>query len=212
MHEVSESWTLAILAGGFSRRFGRDKADAALGGAGLLDHAVQRFGRGAREILVATRPDGPGRDRGLRCVFDDVPGAGPLAGTAAVLRASTTAWTLIVPCDAPLLPPSLPRVMLAASADVDAVVLSSGGFLQPLPLLLARSMAGRLERLVREGARRMDAWRCAGSFRVLPFETAFSGERPEQALLNVNTEADLAMAERWLLDRGAARPSEVAIR
>lgn len=72
----------AVLAGGQSRRFGRDKALALLGGERLLDRAIATLGRQCEAVVVVGREDAP-----IRVVADHPrPGMGPLGGIAGALR------------------------------------------------------------------------------------------------------------------------------
>jgi molybdopterin-guanine dinucleotide biosynthesis protein A len=95
----------AILAGGQSRRFGSDKAEALLDGRTLIDHVRAALSRQTAAIIVCGRPGhGP--------VIEDRPrsGLGPLGGLCAALAyggASGFDAVLSVPCDAPDLPGDL---------------------------------------------------------------------------------------------------------
>ncbi|MGH7918678.1 MAG: NTP transferase domain-containing protein, partial [Candidatus Dormibacteraceae bacterium] len=79
--------TLAVLAGGASRRMGRPKAMLPLGGMTLIEWVVRRLGPSFAETLVATGPDSPLPEslEPFR-VLDAWPGAGPLAGIEVALR------------------------------------------------------------------------------------------------------------------------------
>jgi molybdenum cofactor guanylyltransferase len=96
----------AILAGGRSRRFGSDKAEAVLDGRTLLDHVAGAL-RPHCDALVLC-----GRTHPELVSLEDRPhaGLGPLGGLCAALaygqEAGFTA-VLSAPCDAPDLPPSL---------------------------------------------------------------------------------------------------------
>lgn len=80
---------IAILAGGQSRRMGRDKALLNWRGQPLLAHMVATArAAGAAQVLISGDPAqyaafGP-------CVPDQWPGCGPLGGIASVLRASAS--------------------------------------------------------------------------------------------------------------------------
>ena len=80
--------TAVILAGGQSRRMGRDKLLLPLSGERLLDRAVRRYGEVFPRVLVSV--SGPERypELGEMRVFDVFPGAGPLAGLHAGLLAA----------------------------------------------------------------------------------------------------------------------------
>src|SRR2546428_10986218 len=74
--------SLVILAGGLSRRMGRDKAALPAGGVTLIEHLARRLAPVVDETIVA---GGSGRHNlpGATLVDDRYPGLGPLAGNHA---------------------------------------------------------------------------------------------------------------------------------
>ncbi len=93
----------AILGGGMARRFGSDKALAAIDGRPMLDHVVERL-RPQCDALSVVGRDWPGLAR-----IDDLPapGLGPLGGLAGALaeaRARGFDAVLTAGCDLPGLP------------------------------------------------------------------------------------------------------------
>src|SRR5215831_11267615 len=82
-----------ILAGGTSRRMGRDKALLDWHGRPLLTHMIDLLQAGADQVEVVGRDPLPDRQ----------PGLGPLSGIATALKISSTDANLIVAVDIPLL-------------------------------------------------------------------------------------------------------------
>jgi molybdopterin-guanine dinucleotide biosynthesis protein A len=118
--------TGVVLAGGRSRRMGRDKAALLLGGEPLLRRVVRRLHRALAEVLVVGPAELGALVPGVRVVEDTRPGSGPLASTGDALRAVATPWVFVVACDMPFVAPSLVRAMVklaTTSPEVDAVVL-----------------------------------------------------------------------------------------
>jgi molybdopterin-guanine dinucleotide biosynthesis protein A len=75
-----------VLAGGESRRMGRDKALVEIGGVPLWERQVGVLrGAGASRVVITRRPgqDAVGHDD---CLLDIFPGSGPLAGIHAALE------------------------------------------------------------------------------------------------------------------------------
>lgn len=88
-----------ILAGGQSRRMGRDKANIVFNGKTLLHHAVDLLDNfGVDDHIILGRPD---------AIFgqpDPLPGEGPAANLVAWIKAQTPPFKLVVlPVDMPLL-------------------------------------------------------------------------------------------------------------
>ena len=179
-----------VLAGGHSRRMGRDKALLEWGGSLLIERAVQSLRGvsstvrivGDREDLAAFAP----------VVTDTFPGAGPLGAIHAALAASTHDWNMFLPVDLPLLPAAFLAWMLERVALTEAVATFPivAGLPQPLCAVYHRTMepalreeltAGRFRTIegVRSAASRVDGpnpWidtfhveslAAAGNFRVI---------------------------------------------
>ena len=96
----------AILAGGASRRFGSDKALAAIEGRPMIEHVAERLAEQC-EAVVAVGRDWPGLER----VEDrPAPGLGPLGGLAGALaHAEAHGFDAVLTsgCDLPGLPMNL---------------------------------------------------------------------------------------------------------
>lgn len=101
-----------VLAGGQSRRFGRDKASTPFRNTTLVGNAVDVLRRAGclRVVVLHRRPDeliagfvAPD----TRVVSDDGGGQGPLDGLITALSSARSDWVLTLPVDQPLVPPEL---------------------------------------------------------------------------------------------------------
>src|SRR5450631_3928259 len=99
-----------VLAGGRSRRMGRDKALLEWCGIPLIERAV----RSLRSVTSTVRIVGDREDlaRFAPVVADTFPASGPLGGIHAALAASSRDWNLFLPVDLPLLPAGFLEWML----------------------------------------------------------------------------------------------------
>ena len=105
----------AVLAGGSSRRFGSDKAQAMLDGAPLIEHAVRALSAHVERVVVI------GRDHGEWKSAPDRPeaGLGPLGGIAGALSHAMVTGApsvLTVACDVPHPPDALFTALTRAPA------------------------------------------------------------------------------------------------
>ncbi|QCU78287.1 hypothetical protein E7744_08985 [Citricoccus sp. SGAir0253] len=94
--------TAVILAGGASRRMGRDKASLELDGVSLLERtaAAARAAGASRVVVAGPAPAAPAPALdGARFVREDPSLSGPVAALEAALAAVDTDWVLLVPCD-----------------------------------------------------------------------------------------------------------------
>lgn len=148
----------AILAGGRARRMdGRDKALAPLGGRALMQHVIDRVAPQVAELALSVERQTSAYGRfGLLQLPDPVPGHhGPLGGLLAALRhfSPRHEWLLLVPCDAPFLPPDLGAALheSACAAVTDCAMVRCAGELQPTFSLWHRRLLPDLERAVLRG-------------------------------------------------------------
>lgn len=141
-----------VLAGGASRRMGRDKATLEVDGERLVDRAVARLSTVADHVLVASGGRSLGRD-------DEVPDApdctGPLAGIVAALRRTDADLLAVVPVDAPDTDPRLVARLadLCRASGRAACVVHADGHVQALHAVIDRSALPAVEARVAAGER-----------------------------------------------------------
>ncbi len=113
----------AVLAGGASRRMGRDKGLIEVGGRPLARIAVEALlGAGLDPVVVV----GGTEAHGVALVADSSPGDGPLGAVLDALGASDAERTVILPCDVPWMDVAAVQGLLAADRQgVAAVTLAS---------------------------------------------------------------------------------------
>lgn len=127
-----------VLAGGQSRRMGRDKTALEWDGATLLERACTCLQAVFPRVLVSLRQpreglaweqvlDRAGGDGALAEPF-----AGPLAGLAAGLAAARTPWVFVLAADMPLISARTIEALATRRTGSQAVVPVAGGVLQPL--------------------------------------------------------------------------------
>jgi molybdopterin-guanine dinucleotide biosynthesis protein A len=132
--------TVAILAGGRSRRFGSDKALARLDGRTLLDIVLGRFrGRFPELLLVVNQLDRFPVAPDVRVVADRFPDCGPLGAIHAALEEAAHPLVACCTVDAPFVePPLLARLTAALAGGAAAAIFVREGFRHPFPCLLVR--------------------------------------------------------------------------
>ena len=132
----------------------------------------------------------------LPVLVDRVSGAGPLGAVFTALAASRSPNNYFIPCDTPLVPPRLYRVLARAGRDFDVVVpRDAAGGLHPLCAYYSRNAADPIGRLLEAGARRVDSVLEAEDLRVHVL-SAGEWNLPDEGFLNVNTPADWERLQR----------------
>ncbi len=135
------SFAAVLLAGGGSRRMGRDKATLAWGAGTLLEHQAQALrATGADEWLISCRAECGREVEGFRVVLDVHPDAGPAAALDDVWRAARADVLVVLPLDMPLMRPDYLRdLAMSARQQQRSVVPVIGGYYEPLAAAWHRS-------------------------------------------------------------------------
>src|SRR2546426_3800454 len=111
-----------VLAGGASRRMGRDKAQILFGSEPLVVRAVRTLARVCTDVVVASG-DGHRLDHlGVTQVADAMPGAGPLAGIAAGLESARHDLVAVIAVDMPAASPAVLTLLAGLWRGEAAVV------------------------------------------------------------------------------------------
>ena len=134
----------AVLAGGASRRMGRDKATLAVGGVELASLALAAAARVADPVVLVAPEGHPARRLTATPVTD--PGLGPLAAVAAALDALEAEHVLVLAGDHPGLRVELLAHLVGLAAGAEAVACRRGPRLEPLVAVYRRAPALALAR------------------------------------------------------------------
>jgi molybdopterin-guanine dinucleotide biosynthesis protein A len=114
--------TGVVLAGGQSRRLGRDKALLEFGGQALLARTVETLAPLCREVIVVTNSPQAHAHPAARLVGDLLPGMGSLGGIYTGLVAATTHYSLVVGCDMPFLVPEVIAYLASLAPGFDVIM------------------------------------------------------------------------------------------
>jgi molybdenum cofactor guanylyltransferase len=118
-----------VLAGGQSRRMGRDKALLPYRGGPLIAHVagiVEKVLGDSGHMAIVGEPD---RYRYLdyRVLADLFPGCGPLGGIVTALSLQESDWNLVVACDMPNLEPADLRKLLDRAERFEGLCIAAQG-------------------------------------------------------------------------------------
>jgi molybdopterin-guanine dinucleotide biosynthesis protein A len=145
-----------VLAGGRSRRFGRDKADVLWRGRTLMAHVVARLRVLCQEVIAVSRREQEGTAWPVdRMVHDDSRAPeGPLRGTVSGLASCQTPYAFVLSCDTPCLKPELLVALRhGIGRDEHAAVPEWEGHLQPLVALYSLRALPRFRDHLESGER-----------------------------------------------------------
>jgi molybdopterin-guanine dinucleotide biosynthesis protein A len=181
----------AILAGGQSRRMGRDKAQIVWQGETLLQRTVRVAEEAGCAVIVAGReppPDWPWpRTQFVRDLF---PEQGPLGGLATVLHLAESP-VMALACDMPLLTAETLRWLWTQPPDIHGVAVKNGAHWEPLFSVYTPAVLPLLESHLASGRRSLQELFRVGTFCpvVAPTEIA-------AVLVNVNTQEEWGNVQR----------------
>ena len=143
------SITGVVLAGGLSRRLGRDKAVEPIAGEPLILRVIRRLESLTDEIVVVVNSDARGRELPLpdsvRITKDIYTDSGSLGGIYSGLSAASNDWCFVVACDMPFLNQELIAYMLTLRPDSDAVVPVLDGYPEPTHAAYSKSCLPHIE-------------------------------------------------------------------
>lgn len=178
-----------VLAGGASKRMGRDKALLPYRGTTLVEHVAQNVRDAAGSVTLIGHPARLAH-LGLPVHPDEMPGCGPAAGIFTALHLSKTDWNLIVACDMPSVSSDVLRQLLAQAERAETNVVAAvgpDGETEPLCAAYHRRCLPVLEAAIREKRLRMRD--LVEELGVLSIPVSVS------ALANVNTPSEWAEFE-----------------
>ncbi|WP_284225746.1 molybdenum cofactor guanylyltransferase [Mycobacterium antarcticum] len=150
-----------VLAGGASRRMGRDKAMLEFSGRTFVEQIVATLAGRCAPVFVVAAPGQPLPALDAEVLRDDVRGVGPLLATARGLRAAADAGVeraFVSAVDMPYLTADLIDLLVGPSVRLGAdVVLPWDGRDHYLAGVYRTDLASRAEELVAAGERSMRA-------------------------------------------------------
>ena len=126
MTDTGRGVTGIILAGGLSRRLGRDKAVEPINGQPLIGRVMDALSRITDELVVVVNTPQRGQELPLPdsavAAVDIHPNAGSLGGIFTGLSAASNQWGIVAACDMPFLNLNLLSHLLSFRESHDAVV------------------------------------------------------------------------------------------
>ncbi len=185
-----------VLAGGASRRMGREKAFLPWGRSTLIEHVVETLRPVTDEVIVAVKDAREFRHLHATVVADLVPDAHALGGIYTGLRMATHVRCFVCACDAPFLSTKLIRFLIQQADGVDLVIPKTAQGLQPLHAMYATSALPVIEEQLR--ARRWDLRMLVPKLRarIIEPETILRVDPEGLSFFNINTPAEYTAARR----------------
>jgi molybdopterin-guanine dinucleotide biosynthesis protein A len=187
-----------VLAGGQSRRLGRDKAVEPVQGQPLIQRVVERVRQVSRETVIVVadqdRGDALPLDKEARIALDIYPGKGSLGGIFSGLSAAQEAWGVVVACDMPFLNLDLLRYMASLREEVDAVVPVLEGRPEPTHSLYSKACLPHIEARLKANDLKISGFFDEVRVKYVPEEDVARFDPDYLSFFNINSPADLDKA------------------
>ncbi len=187
-----------MLAGGQSRRMGRDKALLRLqpDGPRLIEMVTAAVRPLVEQVVVSTNRPAEFAWLGYPCLRDQWPDAGPLAGLEAGLSFSQAASNLVLACDMPFVVPALLEHLLqSATGQWATVPLNQTGQPEPLCAVYSPACLPLVRQCLAAGTFKLSHWlaqvEAAGPVRYLSAAELGRYDPALRSFSNMNSPEDL---------------------
>ena len=196
--------SIAIQAGGESRRMGRDKGLIPFLGRPLIQRVIDRLSPVADEFIVTTNQPEAYQFLGLPLFTDLAPGRGALGGLYTALSAASQPLVAVVACDMPFVCADLLGALrddLIESGKDIAIPRPQGG-LEPFHAVYRRQTClPHIQAALEAGKWRADAWFAKVGMCFFDQQELLPFDPDLLCFSNVNTPEELAAAEQLALQR-----------
>jgi len=184
-----------LLAGGESRRMGKDKATVLFRGKPLWQIQIDLLRKlEPAEIFVSARTDPSWRPDDVQFVADDPPSRGPLSGLAASLAQMRSAYLLALAIDMPFMSENYLRYLCDHIEPGTGVVPTIDNRAEPLAAIYPREASADFRSALAGTDFSLQTLVCdlieAGKLREIPVT-----EQEKKLFLNVNELSDLQSTE-----------------
>lgn len=180
----------AMLAGGRSRRMGRDKAGLEIGEGRTMADSVLEALRGVCDDVVLLG-DAAGIGDDIPRLDDLRPGQGPLAGIETLMRQRRADGYLVVPCDMPLVDADLLGRLPTPPAAGVSVFHHASGDTEPFPMRIDPSAVDTVTSWLDTGRRNVRGW-----LAERPTKSIAIDDEGNEQLANINRPGELETARR----------------
>ena len=191
----------AILAGGQSKRMGKDKLFLEFNNKKLIEHTIDKVKKFLKKIIIVTNQDNEFFSKNnLITVKDCIEGQlGPLVGILTAMKwakknLSKCSWIATFPCDTPFFPESIIKSFIEESKKKESLILcaSSHGRKHNIFGLWSLDLYDKLkDDLINKKVRKVQDWTEKNKIKNLEF--TFKDYDP---FFNINTEEDLEFAKK----------------
>ena len=188
-----------ILAGGQSKRLGRDKTKEVIGDKPLLARVISVLAGFEGEITIVLAENSPVPDVSdlpkVNIVRDLFPGKGMIGGIVTGLSLSNHDYNLVVAGDMPFLNPGLLKYFIDITDGNDLVAYRNQSNFEPLHAVYSRNCLPVLAEIMQKNLRIIELAQRV-KVRYITDEELIRFDPDNRSFFNINTHADLEIARK----------------
>ena len=200
----------AVLVGGKSRRYGRNKALEIFQGEPLIDRQLRKVQSLFTEVLVITNEPGDYLHLEVTLLRDVIPGLGPLGGIYTGLLFAQGKSVFVTACDMPFLQPAVVKHMVQLSRNNDVVVPQKREGLEPLHAIYSARCLPHIKKMLERGKFQVVSFFPAVKVCRLSQEELQNLDPHGLSFFNINTPDDMDRARKLLEELGESPGLETA--
>jgi molybdopterin-guanine dinucleotide biosynthesis protein A len=188
-----------ILAGGDSRRMGRDKAMLRLSETAIIETTARLFKRLFSEVIIVSKQAGRFGDLRCREVEDIYPDKGAMIGILTGLKEAETDYIFTAACDMPFLNEKVINLIINSGRGYDVALPSAAGYTHPLHALYSRKCLDGMSAFMEKGEKGINRFiknLPKNRVKTISEEEVKALDPDALSLFNVNTPEDMERAGR----------------
>jgi molybdopterin-guanine dinucleotide biosynthesis protein A len=182
--------TCAILAGGKSRRMGRDKATLMVGDKQLINRVYDKTKRVFKEVIILSNHHNGIYGIDAPIFKDVIPVHGPMVGIVSALMHTRTPYVFVLACDMPNITEKAIEYMIDEVHGEDVIIPKTKSGYEPCHAIYNRSCISYMLRLIEMNRLQITALFPYLSVRELGEHPYFFNEGIS-VFKNINTEEDI---------------------
>lgn len=190
-----------VIAGGKSKRMGKDKRRLLFQGESLLEISVNRLRNITDEIIVVTGEEENLDIRDVRFVLDVEKDRGPMIGLLSGLSRIKNFYAIVTPVDCPLILHEFLNYLKEKAVGYDLTVPRWKRGMEPLIAVYSKNLIPAMNEWIRREkklAPHLFIQKPNLKVRFIEEDEISNFGSPEVLFLNINTEGDLRKAERLI--------------
>jgi len=194
----------SILAGGQSKRMGKDKSFLEINNKKLIEYSIDKVKKYLKDLIIVTNSDNEFfLKNNLTVVKDCIEGQlGPLVGILTAMKwakdnSSKYSWIATFPCDTPFFPESIIKSFINESKKKESLIVCASSHERRHNIfgLWSLDLYDKLKNdLVNNKVRKVEDWTKKNKIKKLEFK--FKDYDP---FFNINTQEDLEFAKKLSL-------------